>query len=88
MLREYKDWQDQQRAACGDFWKDRDGRVFTSDDGAPIHPDTLTKWFSDFVKRSGLPKVHVHSLRHTYASLMARRGFSSTDGKAERSKVS
>jgi len=74
MLREYKDWQDQQRAACGDFWKDRDGRVFTSDDGAPIHPDTLTKWFSDFVKRSGLPKVHVHSLRHTYASLMIADG--------------
>ena len=64
MLQEYKDWQDAQRAACGDFWKDKDGRVFTGDDGAPVHPDALTKWFAGFVRRSGLPKVSIHSLRH------------------------
>lgn len=74
MLREYKGWQDAQRGACGDFWKDKDGRVFTGDDGAPIHPDALTKWFSSFVKRSRLPPIHVHSLRHTYASLMIADG--------------
>lgn len=74
MLREYKEWQDRQRIACGDFWKDQDDRVFTGDYGAPIHPDSLTSWFSDFVKRSGLPLVHVHSLRHTYASLMIADG--------------
>lgn len=74
MLQEYKDWQDAQRAACGDFWKDKDGRVFTGNDGAPVHPDALTKWFAGFVRRSGLPKVSIHSLRHTYASLMIADG--------------
>lgn len=74
VLLEYKEWQDAQRKACGDFWKDKDDRVFTSDDGSPIFPDALTKWFSAFVKRSGLPPVHIHSLRHTYASLMISRG--------------
>lgn len=74
MLLEYKRWQDEQRARCGDYWKDEDGRVFTRDDGAPIFPDALTQWFSDFVKRSGLPPVHVHSLRHTYASMMIAQG--------------
>ena len=58
----------------GDYWKDTVGRVFTGDDGAPIFPDSLTKWFASFVKRSGLPAVHIHSLRHTYASLMIADG--------------
>lgn len=63
-------WQNKQRDLCGDFWKETDGRVFTREDGSPLRPDTLTGWFHDFVKRSSLPDVHVHSLRHTYASLM------------------
>ncbi len=74
MLLEYKRWQDDQRDACGDYWKDTAGRVFTGDDGAPVFPDSLTKWFSAFVKRIGLPDVHIHSLRHTYASLMIADG--------------
>ncbi|MDD2955793.1 MAG: site-specific integrase [Oscillospiraceae bacterium] len=74
LLREYKDWQDAQRDACGDFWKDKDGRVFTGDDGAPVFPDVLTKWFAAFVKRSGLPHVTIHSLRHTYASILIAQG--------------
>jgi len=74
LLREYQDWQDAQRAACGGHWKDTDGRVFTGDDGAPVHPDALTKWFAAFTKRVGLPPVHIHSLRHTYASLMIADG--------------
>ena len=49
-------------------------RVFTTDEGAPIHPDTLSKWFRGFTKKNGFPGVHVHSLRHTYASLMIADG--------------
>lgn len=74
LLQEYKDWQDAQREALGDAWLDRDGRVFTRDDGAPVFPDSVTQWFTDFVRRSGLPKVTVHSLRHTYASLLILDG--------------
>lgn len=74
LLMEYKRWQDEQRDKMGDAWRDEDGRVFTADDGAPLFPDSITKWFSDFVKRTGLPKVTVHSLRHTYASLMIADG--------------
>ena len=70
LLEEYKAWQDNQRDICGDAWRDKDGRVFTAEDGAPVFPDSITQWFSKFVKRVGLPKVTVHSLRHTYASLM------------------
>lgn len=74
ILLEYKRWQDAQRGELGDAWEDQDGRVFTTDMGAPIFPDSVTQWFSAFVARSGLPKVTVHSLRHTYASLMIADG--------------
>jgi integrase len=74
MLREYMAWQNAQREACGDYWKPTDGRVFTSEDGSPIHPDALTKWFKAFIKRHGFPDVHLHSLRHTYASMMIADG--------------
>ncbi len=74
LLHEYKLWQEKQRESLGDAWKNKDGRVFTSDDGAPLMPDSITTWFRKFVKRSGLPKVTLHGLRHTYASLMIAEG--------------
>ncbi len=74
MLLEYQAWQDGQREKLGDAWEDQDGRVFTSDTGAPVFPDSVTQWFSKFVARTGLPKVTVHSMRHTYATLMIADG--------------
>lgn len=74
LLLEYKAWQDAQREKLGDAWKDEDGRVFTTDEGAPMFPDSISQWFTKFVKRTGLPKVTVHSLRHTYASIMIADG--------------
>ena len=69
-----QEWQDQRAAALGDAWNNPDGRVFTGEDGRPLFPDSISKWFTTFVKRSGLPTVTVHSLRHTYASLMIAEG--------------
>jgi Site-specific recombinase XerD len=40
----------------------------------PIHPDTVTSWFKDFVKKNNLPDITLHSLRHTNASLMIANG--------------
>lgn len=74
ILLECKRWQEAQREKLGDAWEDKDGRVFTTDTGAPLFPDSVTQWFSAFVARSGLPKVTVHSLRHTFASLMIADG--------------
>lgn len=74
LLLEYKRWQDHQREIMGDAWVETDGRVFTREDGQPCFPDTLTQWFHKFVQRNDLPDVHVHSLRHTYASLQIADG--------------
>lgn len=73
LLKKYKRWQLEQKFNAGDQWTESD-RLFTSWNGKPIHPDTITDWFSKFIKRSGLPYVTLHSLRHTNATLMIAEG--------------
>ena len=74
----YKAWQDRQRELLGDAWAGdpEDNRVFTGDDGSPIFPTSPTKWMRGFIKRSGLPHATIHTLRHTYASMMIEDGVS------------
>lgn len=73
LLREYRKEQAAQRLKLGDIW-DGGNRVFTSWDGKPIHPSTVTGWFARFVKRHDLPPIHIHSLRHTNATLLISSG--------------
>ena len=75
LLLEVQRWQDERRQSLGDAWVETDGRVFTYDDGRHIFPDMVTHWFKKFVRKNGLPEsTHVHSLRHTYASLQIADG--------------
>ena len=48
LLREYKLWQNGNKATLDNLWNDSD-YVFTQDDGAMIFPDTISKWFSKFI---------------------------------------
>lgn len=73
MLKQYRSWQAEHRLQMGDLWQDND-LVFPSWNGAPLYPDTLTSWFSDFVRRHDLPPVTVHGLRHTNATLLIAAG--------------
>ena len=73
LLKEYKRYQDSIIQEMGTAWQGT-GRLFTIKDGKPMHPDTLSGWFHEFVKRKGLPDVSVHSLRHTHATLMIAAG--------------
>jgi integrase len=59
----------------GAGWRER-GRVFTRPDGAELRPDTLTQAWTRSVKRSTLPRIRLHDLRHTHAThlLVAGRG--------------
>lgn len=53
---------------CKDF-RDID-RLFTRNDGLPMHPDTPWSWLRKFTDRHNLPAMSVHQLRHTYVSLL------------------
>ena len=72
-LKEFRLWQNEQRLKLGDQWQNSD-RLFTTWNGKPMHPDTLTGWFHDFIARSGLPQISIHSLRHTNATLQIANG--------------
>lgn len=65
----HRECQNKQRAEYGSGWIET-GRLFTTDDGRPINPTSVTKYFHRFVERHGLPDCCVHSLRHTNASLL------------------
>ena len=69
ILEEYKLWYDEQKTIVGDFWHESN-RLFVQDDGKPIHPSTISKWFEKFVKNIGLPVINFHGLRHTNATLL------------------
>lgn len=73
ILQEYRLWQSRERLKLGELWKDTD-RLFTQWNGIPIHPDTITGWFSRFIKRNNFPHVTLHSLRHTNATLLIAEG--------------
>lgn len=69
LLEEYKLWYKEQKSICGDFWYESE-RLFVQDNGKPIHPSTISKWFVHFVESIGLPVINFHGLRHTNATLL------------------
>ncbi len=46
--------------------------LFAHPDGTPIHPQVLSDCFEKLVKRSGLPRIRLHDLRHTHATLLLK----------------
>lgn len=50
------------------------GLVFAREDGTPHHPDRFSHEFDSLVKRSKLPRIRLHDLRHTYATLLLQQG--------------
>ncbi|MBW7572428.1 tyrosine-type recombinase/integrase [Caproiciproducens faecalis] len=73
VLKGYKVWQTEKRLKMGDRWEVSD-RIFTQYDGKPIHPDSVTGWFRDFIAKTDLPQITIHSLRHTNITLLIAAG--------------
>ena len=73
LLKDYKLYQEAEIKRLGNLWKLSD-RLFTTWDGEPMNPDTITDWFGKFVKQNNLPHVNFHGLRHTNVSLLIADG--------------
>ena len=73
VLREHRTEQIKTKFKLGDKWIDSN-KVFTQWNGKAIHPDTITGWFQKFIKKNNLPPIHIHSLRHTNATLLIASG--------------
>lgn len=73
LLKQYKAHQAEEKLKVGDRWQ-KSGRVFTTWDGLPMFPNTISNWFPKFLTRHKLPHITFHGLRHTNASLLIAAG--------------
>lgn len=63
-------WQQQEdKNKLEELWTES-GMVFIQDNGKAMHPDTITKWFDNFITESKLKTINFHGLRHTHATLL------------------
>jgi integrase len=67
-LAEHRRAQQRIRGLVGDGYVDTD-LVFAREDGRPIHPDLFSQTFDRAVAKLRLPRIRLHDLRHTHATL-------------------
>jgi integrase len=67
-LRAHRARQNAERLAFGRQWPDA-GLVFTREDGEPVRPDSVSQKFERLVQTLSLPRIRLHDLRHTSASI-------------------
>jgi integrase len=77
-LRAWRKAQLEERIAAGPGWVQtnsdwrgvsRENVVFTWQDGRMINPDRLTRWFPKHCAAAKLPRIDLHAIRHTYATV-------------------
>src|SRR5207244_10150721 len=73
-LRDHKERQDAEKETLGDRWLNNRNLVFTSEYGAPLSGSVATHDFTNILKRSGLPHIRFHDLRHSCASFLLKQG--------------
>jgi integrase len=73
VLRRWRTVQLEERMAWGPAWVDS-GYVFTREDGEPIHPESASTAFEHASKKSELPAIRFHDLRHTHATIALAAG--------------
>jgi integrase len=73
VLRTHRKNQVAEQLAYGPGYSD-EGFVFCRKDGRPLHPDWISKTFQVAVKGADVPRIRLHDLRHTWASLALAAG--------------
>ncbi|MEO1061934.1 MAG: site-specific integrase [Actinomycetota bacterium] len=71
-LRRHRRLQLETRLATGR--RGEDTYVFAKEDGAPIHPDLITQTSQRTVAHLDVPRIRLHDLRHTHATILLRQG--------------
>jgi integrase len=68
-LHKHRIAQLEHRVHLGELYTDHD-MVFATPTGNPLPPNTLASRFQRLIARAGVPKIRIHDLRHTSATLM------------------
>jgi integrase len=73
ILRKLVAEQEETRTQLGNQWVDT-GKIFTQWNGLPMFPQTPSHWFGKWLKRTDLPPITFHQLRHSHASILIANG--------------
>jgi len=68
ILRSHRARQNAEKLALGAGYVD-DDLVFAREDGAALRPEWVSKRFHALTDAAGLPRIHLHDLRHSAASM-------------------
>jgi integrase len=73
VLRAWRKRQLEERMLAGDRPDDA-SLVFAHPDGSAIHPDYFSQCFDRHLAKSSLPRIRLHDLRHTHATILLKAG--------------
>jgi integrase len=73
ILKRFKAIREKHIEELANLWEGSE-RVFTTEMGKPICPNTPYNYFSKFCKRNGIPHLKPHSFRHLAASILINAG--------------
>ena len=73
ILKKFKKEQTERKVKLGNKWGNSK-RVFTTDFGFDMHPDTPSQILESVIKKYNLKRITFHALRHTSVSLMISKG--------------
>ena len=73
VLAEHKERQQAIRTMLGETLG-KDDLVFSTPQGAPLRPNTITRAWGILAAKAGLKPIRLHDARHTHASLMLKQG--------------
>ncbi|WP_054967997.1 tyrosine-type recombinase/integrase [Alicyclobacillus ferrooxydans] len=68
-LRKHKLLQAEDKLRMGSDYKDQ-GLVICREDGSPVPYTTIHKQFLRAVNRAGVPRIRIHDVRHTHATIL------------------
>jgi integrase len=73
-LKEHRRRQREEQLAAGEAWNRANDLLFRDELGRPLHPEWFSREFNSLVASSGLPRIRLHDLRHTCATLALEAG--------------
>ena len=77
-MRQHRIAQAEAKSYAGPAWIDGDF-VFTRPDGRPLDPDMVSHAFHEVMLAMGLDSARLHDTRHTHATILFARGYSTPD---------
>lgn len=70
LLEEWKTYQEADAKKKGAFYQNKEGLLFTQENGSPMCPDSVTTYLRRFSEKNNLPHINPHKFRHTMASML------------------